>query len=218
MAMITATATLSEQFRSGSAAEHRSAEASAFMSALVEGRVNAAGYAAYLGRLLPVYQRLESVGRELGTDEHVRALFDPALFRAEAIAADLAHWGGDAIDSPATRAYQARIEQTLADPVRYLGHHYTRYLGDLSGGQVVGRVLERVFQLSDGLGTAFYRFERIEKVKTYKDGYRARLDALSLSPEEQARVVEEVRVAFALNQQLFDELTAELPQYLTHTA
>ena len=62
------------------------------------------------------------------------------------------------------------------------------------------------------------RFERIEKVKPYKDGYRARLDALSLIPDEQARVVDEVRVAFTLNQQLFDELTVELPPYLTHTA
>lgn len=218
MTTVTTTATLSEQFRSGSAAEHRSAESSDFIAALFEGRVNAAGYAAYLGRLLPVYQRLESVGSELRSHEHVRELFDPALFRAEAIAADLHHWGGEVIDSPATRAYQARIEQTLADPIRYLGHHYTRYLGDLSGGQALGRVLERAFQLSDGAGTAFYRFARIEKVKPYKDGYRARLDALSLTEDEQARVVEEVRVAFALNQQLFDELTAELPQYLTHTA
>ena len=210
--------TLSEQLRSGSAAEHRSAEASSFMAALAQGRVNAAGYAAYLGRLLPVYQQLEEVGAQLATDERVRQLFDTALFRSSAIAEDLHHWGGVAIDSPAVRGYTERIRQTLTDPVCYLAHHYTRYLGDLSGGQVIGRVLERVFQLSDGQGTAFYRFPQIEKVKPYKDGYRARLDALSLTTDEQARAVEEVRVAFALNQGLFDELTAELPAYLTHTA
>lgn len=210
--------TFSEQLRSGSADQHRGAERSAFMLALIEGRVNAAGYAAYLGRMLPVYQQLESVGRELAGDVHVRVLHDPALFRAAAIADDLHHWGGLSIDSPAVRAYQSRVSQTLEDPVRYLAHHYTRYLGDLSGGQIIGRVLERAFQLAEGRGTAFYRFDQIQKVKPYKDAYRARLDALVLTEDEQARAVEEVQVAFSLNQALFDELTEELPQYLTHTA
>jgi len=212
------TTTLSEQLRSGSSVQHRRAESSGFMAALVEGRVNAAGYAAYLGRLLPVYEQLESVGSELAGDEHVRELFDPALFRATALAADLHHWGGTVIDSPAVVTYRDRIDQTLDDPVRYLAHHYTRYLGDLSGGQVIGRVLQRIFTLGDGDGTAFYRFEHIEKVKPYKDDYRTRLDSLPLSEDERMRAVEEVQVAFTLNQSLFDELTAELPQYLTHTA
>lgn len=217
--MITvATMTLSEQMRSGSAEEHRSAESSGFMTALAQGQVNAAGYAAYLGRLLPVYQQLETVGAALAADPHVRELFDPTLSRAAAISDDLHHWGGEEVDSPAVRAYRTRIAESLTDPVRYVAHHYTRYLGDLSGGQIIGRVLQRVFQLSDGQGTAYYRFERIDKVKPYKDGYRARLDALPLTADEQARVVEEVRVAFALNQGLFDELTVELPTYLTHTA
>lgn len=211
------TAALSEQLRDGSRAEHRSAESSAFMSALLEGRVNAAGYAAYLGRLLPVYRKLEEVGSELAADEPVRQLFDRALFRAAAITADLHHWGGNPAITPAVAEYLARIEATRADPVRYLAHHYTRYLGDLSGGQAIGRVLERAFQLSEGHGTAFYRFDQIEKVKPYKDDYRARLDALPLSADEQARVVDEVRVTFGLNQRLFDELATELPQFLTHT-
>lgn len=145
-------------------------------------------------------------------------LHDPALFRAAAIADDLHHWGGLSIDSPAVRAYQSRVSQTLEDPVRYLAHHYTRYLGDLSGGQIIGRVLERAFQLAEGRGTAFYRFDQIQKVKPYKDAYRARLDALVLTEDERARAVEEAQVAFSLNQALFDELTEELPQYLTHTA
>lgn len=217
--MITvATMTLSEQMRSGSADEHRSAESSGFMTALAQGQVNAAGYAAYLGRLLPVYQQLETVGAALASDPHVRQLHDPALSRAAAISDDLHHWGGEEVDSPAVHAYRTRIAESLTDPVRYVAHHYTRYLGDLSGGQIIGRVLQRVFQLSDGQGTAYYRFERIDKVKPYKDDYRARLDALPLTADEQARVVEEVRVAFALNQGLFDELTVELPTYLTHTA
>ena len=51
------------------------------------------------------------------------------------------------------------------------------------------------------------------KPKRYKDGYRARLDALGLSPAETERVVDEVRVAFTLNQQLFAELGESLESY-----
>ena len=91
-----------------------------------------------------------------------------------------------------------------------MAHHYTRYLGDLSGGQAIGRVLDRAFGLN-GAGLSFYEFPM--RPKPYKDGYRARLDGLDLDQGDIARVVDEVKVAFALNQAVFDELTANLPAY-----
>jgi heme oxygenase len=93
-----------------------------------------------------------------------------------------------------------------------VAHHYTRYLGDLSGGQAIGRILDREFEL-DGAGIAFYAFEAIPKPKPYKDAYRARLDALGLGPAEVRRVVDEVRVAFTLNQALFTELGERIDAY-----
>lgn len=91
-----------------------------------------------------------------------------------------------------------------------MAHHYTRYLGDLSGGQAIGRVLDRAFDLQ-GDGLSFYQFPM--RAKPYKDAYRARLDGLGLDLDDIDRVVDEVKVAFALNQALFDELTANLPAY-----
>ena len=91
-------------------------------------------------------------------------------------------------------------------------HHYTRYLGDLSGGQAIGRILDRTFEL-DGAGIAFYDFPEIPKPKVYKDGYRARLDALGLGAADQERVVTEVKTAFQLNQALFVELGHNLEAY-----
>lgn len=202
--------------REGSAAEHQEAEGSAFMAHLAAGEISAAGYAEYLARFRAVYGALESIGATLRNDPIVSAVYDPDLNRLEAINRDLDHWAPDGVPttvSPATDAYVARILASAEWGGLYVAHHYTRYLGDLSGGQVIGRVLDRTFDLA-GAGTAFYAFEAVPKPKPYKDRYRARLDALGLSPEEQDRVVAEVQVAFQLNRALFDELGEQLDEWL----
>ncbi|MER7557123.1 biliverdin-producing heme oxygenase [Nocardioides sp. NPDC126508] len=210
-------APLSALMREGSRVQHAAAETSSFMGELLGGRVNEKGYADYLLRLRRVYLALESVGRDLAaTDAIAAAVHDVALERLAAIDADLAVWapGVDtgAVESAAADAYVARIEATRAWGGLYAAHHYTRYLGDLSGGQAIGRLLDRFFEL-DGDGVDFYEFAEIPKPKPYKDGYRARLDALDLDPAEKVRIVEEVQVAFGLNQALFEELGARLDDY-----
>ncbi|SDL04200.1 heme oxygenase [Nocardioides sp. YR527] len=211
----TSAAPLSALMREGSRIQHTAAENSSFMEELLAGRVNEQGYADYLLRLRKVYVALESVGRDLAaTDPVAAAVHDAALERLAAIDADLAVWApdGGAVESAAADAYVARIEATRAWGGLYAAHHYTRYLGDLSGGQAIGRLLDRFFEL-DGEGVAFYEFAEIPKPKPYKDGYRARLDALDLGPAEKIRIVEEVQVAFGLNQALFEELGANLDTY-----
>lgn len=74
----------------------------------------------------------------------------------------------------------------------------------------MGRILDREFGLG-GEGLAFYAFD--VRVKPYKDGYRDRLDGLGLTPDEIERVVDEVKIAFGLNQAVFDELAEMLPDY-----
>ncbi|GGR49700.1 heme oxygenase [Nocardioides luteus] len=212
----TSGAPLSAMMREGSRLEHTEAESSSFMAELLSGRVNQQGYADYLLRLRRVYAALEEVGHDLATtDPIVAAVHDESLERLAAIDADLELWapGADGgVESDAADAYVARIEATRSWGGLYAAHHYTRYLGDLSGGQAIGRILDRDFEL-DGDGVAFYEFSEIPKPKPYKDGYRARLDALDLDPAEKLRVVEEVRVAFGLNQALFEELGARLESY-----
>lgn len=175
---------LSVLMRAGSETQHRHAEASPFVAALVAGEVSEAGYARYLALYRRVYLALESVGRTLSANPVARRVIDPALHRGAAISADLAFWSSGAVvtdASPAVDEYVARIHRTLDDPKRCVAHHYTRYLGDLSGGQAIGRRLTRNFRLPIGAGVAFYTFPDIAKPKLYKDAYRARLDALPLN-------------------------------------
>ena len=152
-------APLSTAMRAGSKLEHEAAESSPFMSELLAGRVDEAGYAAYLLRLRVVYDALESAGRAHHHDPLVGAVHDQDLERLAALDADLDHWlgsagapGGDrTVDSPAAAAYSARVRSAAAEwGGLYVAHHYTRYLGDLSGGQAIGRVLDRDFPAYTG--------------------------------------------------------------------
>jgi heme oxygenase (biliverdin-producing, ferredoxin) len=161
-----------------------------------------------------VYAAMEATIRDRSDDPIVAAVHDPALERLAAIDADLDHWAPGApriVDSPAAAAYCDRLQAAEWGGL-LIAHHYTRYLGDLSGGQAIGRSLSRTFAL-DGVGTAFYAFPEIPKPKPYKDAYRARLDALALTPAETTRVVDEVRVAFGLNQAIFIELGGRIDRY-----
>jgi heme oxygenase len=209
---------LSTAMRDGSRAEHEAAEGSSFVGELMAGRVDEAGYAAYLRRLRAVYAALEAAGRERADDPYVAAVHDPALERLGALDADLDHWAPGAShdlapgESPAATAYVERLRAASAWGGLHVAHHYTRYLGDLSGGQAIGRTLDREFEL-DGRGTDFYRFAAVPKPKPYKDAYRARLDALTSSHDDKARVVAEVQVAFQLNRALFVELGERLPEW-----
>ncbi|QSF58545.1 heme oxygenase (biliverdin-producing) [Nocardioides sp. zg-1228] len=214
-----ATAALSIAMRDGSQEAHTEAEGSAFMAELTSARINALGVRDYLLRFREVYRTLEALGTELAGDPAVAAVVDPALDRLAAIEEDLAFWAQAAgapapaeFHSPATDAYVARLHEVRTCAPLFVAHHYTRYLGDLSGGQVIGRVLDRELGL-EGRGTAFYAFPAIAKPKPYKDRYRARLDALDLTAEQQRAVVGEVSVAFALNQAVFTELGADLATY-----
>ena len=83
--------------------------------------------------------------------------------------------------------------------------HYTRYLGDLSGGQVVAHRMREHYGVDDS-GLTFYNFEGIDKLKRYKDDYRARLDALPLDADAVDRLVDEALAAFAHNQAVFGDL------------
>lgn len=118
-----------------------------------------------------------------------------------------ADWAERITLHPATERYVARLRTVGASLPAYAAHAYTRYLGDLSGGQIIKRMLERHYGLS-GDGLAFYTFVEIPKSKPFKDVYRERLDGLVLTPEQLDETVAEAKHAFRLNSDLFADLGA----------
>lgn len=206
-----ALAPLSAALRAGTREVHESAERSPFVEHLVGGRLDVAAYADLAAQQLAVYTALEAAGQALRAAGDDRGLVFDELRRVPAIEADLAHlhgpeWRGTIRTLPATAEYVERLGTVAADLPGYAAHAYTRYLGDLSGGQVLQRMIQRHYRLEAGL--SFYDFPQIHRLKPFKDFYRERLDALDLSPAQRDAVVEESRVAFRLNQAMFADLAA----------
>ncbi|HEY0248189.1 MAG TPA: biliverdin-producing heme oxygenase [Gryllotalpicola sp.] len=200
----------SQALRERTRAVHTETEGTAFVAELVEGKRSKEDYTALLGQLYFVYEALEQVAERL-VDEPVASRFVTAkLTRLPAIAADLDFlagpaWREELAPLGATRRYVQRIREMADWPGGFVAHHYTRYLGDLSGGQVIRTVLQRQHGF-DTNGVGFYIFAEIAKPKLFRDTYREQLDAAPWDAEEQERVIAEVTTAFRLNGALFDDL------------
>ena len=198
---------LSVALREGTRDEHETAERSGFVEQLLAGRLDRAAYADLAAQQLVVYTALEAAGAQLEDDGD---LVFAELTRVPAIEQDLGHlygadWRTQVRVLPATRVYADRLAQTADSLPQYAAHAYTRYLGDLSGGQIIKRMLQRHYGFTSE-GIAFYDFPQIHKLKPFKDVFRERLDALPLDDEARAAVVEEARRAFRLNADVFGEL------------
>jgi heme oxygenase len=198
--------------RQASADDHRATESRPFVTRLTDGSLSLEAYARYLGQLRWVYEALES--RTCGDV----AVFDARLHRRAAIESDLAALGvGDPAVShpqlPATAGYARHLTALAGSPerldstVRYLAHHYTRYLGDLSGGQAVAALVARHYGAGEHQ-LSFARFPELGPVVEAKRRYREQLNAVPLDEADVTALLREVRLAFAYNGAIFDELAA----------
>lgn len=200
-------AALSARFRDETREAHERAEHSPFMSELLDGRRDVGAWLLLLEQLAFVYAAIERTADRFRGERDEPALLDPALDRGPAIAADVAALRartgtGPAAELPETAEYVRRIEEAGDEFGRFIAHHYTRYLGDLSGGQSMRVWLDRHYGLPDD-EAAFFRFDGIEKAPVFKKDYRAALDALDLDEDAAARAVAETSVAFESNERLF---------------
>ncbi len=227
---------LAARLRDGTREAHRAAERGAFIRAFLGARrhdgTSAASdrkidlplYRAYLVALHTLYTALET-----GLERHrehpvVGPLALPHLYRAPAIAADLQTLDAQPIERassnhapsnqppieavPAALALAAHLRELADhDPALLVAHAYTRYLGDLSGGQILRGAAARILGVpDDGPGLAFYDFPQVPDLTACKVDLRARLDALPLAPAEVNAIVAEARDAFARNAAVFAEL------------
>ncbi|MEU3374775.1 biliverdin-producing heme oxygenase [Streptomyces sp. NPDC006660] len=204
--------------RTASHEQHTEAETSSFMGDLLGGRLGVAAYARYTEQLWFVYRALEEGASALAEDPVAGPFITPELMRTASLERDLAHlrgahWRAGAAPLPATAAYAERVAVCAREwPAGYVAHHYTRYLGDLSGGQIIRDRAERTWGFArKGDGVRFYVFESIANPAAFKRGYRERLDGLGVDELEKRRVVEECKRAFSLNTAVFKELGEEFP-------
>lgn len=88
-----------------------------------------------------------------------------------------------------------------------MSHAYTRYLGDLSGGQVLGKLTQKSLGLSSKEGILFFSFPGVSSPHRFKQLYRSRMNSIELTERERAAVLEEAVSSFEFNIQVREHET-----------
>ena len=199
---------LSTRVRLGTRTDHQAAQGSGFLDALADGRLPLAAYADLTAQHYAIYETLEKAAAVMADDPAAGAFVAPELTRLPALADDLRFLGGSATVRPATEAYRARLAAVAFDrPAAFVAHHYTRYLGDLSGGQYLGPAIARAYGLA-GEGHRFFVFDGVDPAG-FRARYRRLLDRAGWPAAGQDEFLAEVSEAYRLNIAVLAELNQE---------
>ena len=207
---------LASQLREGTKKSHTMAENTGFVSCFLKGVVDKGSYRTLVADLYFVYAAMEEEMARLADHPVIAPIAFTELNRREALEQDLAfYYGSDWLQqikaTPAAQVYVERIRQIAKEsPELLVGHHYTRYLGDLSGGQILKNIAQKAMNLGENDGLNFYSFPEIADEKAFKTTYRAAMDQLPIDQPMADRMVEEANHAFHLNMKMFQELEGNL--------
>ena len=210
------TSNLATKLRAGTQQSHAAAEHTGFMQGFLKGCVDQDSFGKLLSNLYCVYSQLELELECHQNHSLVSYFYFPELNRKANLEKDLAFyfgsdWKEKVTPSSAAQAYINRIREVSAtEPVLLLAHAYTRYMGDLSGGQGLKKIVQSVMNLPEPQGTAFYDFDQISDLKAFKDKYRQALDELPVDEETADKIVAEANNSFKLNIQMLQELEGSL--------
>jgi heme oxygenase len=201
--------------KEGTKKSHTMAENVGFIKCFLKGTVEKSSYRKLVTNLYFVYSTMEEEMEKLKNHPIISKIYFPQLNRKESLEKDLAfyygaNWRNEISISPAGQAYVDRIIEVAANqPELLVGHCYTRYLGDLSGGQILKKIAQTAMNLN-GDGTAFYEFADISDEKAFKDKYRQAMNDLPIDQATAETIVTEANDAFGMNMKMFNELEGNL--------
>nr|XP_006138024.1 heme oxygenase 1 [Pelodiscus sinensis] len=205
---------LSEALKEATKEVHEQAESTEFMKNFQKGQVSLREFKMVMASLYYIYSALEEEIEHNKDHPAFTAVYFPSeLHRNAALQQDLEYFYGpswrEEISCPeATQKYVDRLHYVgQHEPELLVAHAYTRYLGDLSGGQVLKKIAQKVLHLpSTGEGLEFFTFEGVSSATKFKQLYRSRMNSIEMDPTMKKRVLEEAKRAFLLNIQVFEEL------------
>ncbi|MDB9473189.1 heme oxygenase (biliverdin-producing) [Dolichospermum circinale] len=203
---------LAMKLRVGTQQAHTNSENVGFMKCFIKGVVDKNCFIQLLSNFYFVYSELEAAIEKYKQHPVIGLIYFPELNRQSSLKQDMLFYYGNQWQetikpSPATQTYLARIQQiSTHEPALLLAHSYTRYLGDLSGGQMLQKIAQSALKLSGYTGTSFYNFEQIPDKQAFKEKYRQALDKLPIDDTTVDKIVAEANYAFKLNMQIFQEL------------
>ena len=207
---------LATKLREGTKKAHTMAENVGFVKCFLKGVVEKNSYRKLVANLYFVYSAMEEEMERHKQHPILSKVLFPELNRKESLEQDLyyyygGNWREQVAPSAAAKSYVQRIREVSATaPELLIAHFYTRYLGDLSGGQILKGIAQRAMNLSDGNGTAFYEFQDIPDEKAFKAKYRQAMNDLPIDDATADKIVDEANAAFGMNMKLFQELEGNL--------
>nr|ARW69340.1 Heme oxygenase [Polysiphonia sp.] len=205
---------LAQQLRQGTTKSHSMAENVSFVKSFLGGVVDKKSYRQLVANLYFIYDAIEEQIEENKDNLAVKAIYFPELYRKKSLINDLDYYYGstwlDKIKpSSATQLYIERIRKIgYSNPELLIAHSYTRYIGDLSGGQILKKIARSAMQLPNDKGTAFYDFDSISDEKLFKENYRISLNSIPLNNKQIEQIITEANIAFNLNMKIFQELNS----------
>lgn len=205
---------LSQRLKMGTKPAHSRAETTQFVTQFIKGNIDEESYAIYVSQLYYIYEALEVKCESFKDDDIFSYVYFPELYRLKALKSDLQYyygyeWEANISELKSTEKYVKRIKNSSSHDM--IAHVYTRYLGDLSGGQILKKKAQRHFLLPEGgAGVQFYEFDLPCSEQEFKKRFRAKLNEIPLSLESQNNVVKEAIASFDFNTDIFLELDAKI--------
>ena len=206
---------LAAELKTGTKRSHTAAENTKFVGSFLRGVVSEENYRTLIKDFYFVYSAIEEEMERLADDEFLKPIYFKELNRLNFLKMDLRYYYGpnwmmEVKPSEACIQYVERIHEVAEkDPYLLVGHHYTRYLGDLSGGQILRNIAEKALNLPKNEGLHFYDFPKIEDKKAFKTKYREGLDKVTTDTSKINDIIAEANYAFRLNMYMFDELSGD---------
>nr|YP_010336812.1 heme oxygenase [Stylonema alsidii]UNJ15218.1 heme oxygenase [Stylonema alsidii] len=212
---------LATQLREGTTKSHSMAENVMFVKSFLSGVIDPLSYRKLVANLYFVYSAIEEEMQNNKDHPCISPIHFIELNRKETLAKDLEYfyglnWEREIQSSTATKVYVDRIHNIgMNQPELLVAHAYTRYLGDLSGGQILKKIAKNAMNLSDSKGTQFYEFDQIEDEKAFKFTYRNALDSIPVNQDLMTDIIAEANIAFTLNMKIFQELDSNFIKIMT---
>jgi len=152
------------------------------------------------------------MGFDSTSETTVQKMDDSELRRVDALSIDMEYfygtgWQQKITPSSAAKTYVDRINFVVQnEPKLLIAHQYSRYLGDLFGGQMMSGMATKSLSLNDGNGVSFYVFDEINDASEFITKWYTKLNDLDLSDKEKSDIVDEANLVFELNIEIFEEL------------
>jgi heme oxygenase len=213
---------LSELLRERTKRLHAIAERSGIIADILQRKADRGGYALLLRNLLPAYERLEAELSARRAHPVLGVFARRALRRSDRLRSDLltiagADWERTLPLLASGSDYASCVARSAAgDGLGLVSHAYVRYLGDLSGGQVLKKLLGKSMSLPVEALTV-YDFPNID-TQILKRELREALDRAGRMTDDPHKLVIEAMNAFehniAISGNVRDRMAAEVSALL----